>query len=267
MTPVLVAFDTETTGLEPGSRLIELAAVAFRPDGTVVDTFEALVDPGMPLPPDIFAISGISAAMLAGKPHAGDVLRRFSAWVPAQALLIAHNAPFDCGIVGWELLHAGLPMPTQRVLDTRLLAKALGETPDNRLQTLVQHHRWSLLGDPHRALPDADAVRQLYLHARRAARMPEATFAGDPFTAPHRPPKLPKALRCLPTAITEGRQVRLAYRDAKGTESERLLTPYGYAETDKGTYFHGLCHTAAARRTFSAGGVISMALEPAVARP
>jgi len=41
-----VAFDTETTGLEPGSRLLDLAAVAFDDHGTVLATFNQLVHPG-----------------------------------------------------------------------------------------------------------------------------------------------------------------------------------------------------------------------------
>ena len=48
---MFIALDVETTGVEPGSRLIELAAIAFDDDG-IIDIFERTVNPGMPLPAD-----------------------------------------------------------------------------------------------------------------------------------------------------------------------------------------------------------------------
>ena len=161
-----VAFDTETTGTGPSARLVELAAVAFADDGTVCGTFNALVNPGQPIPPHITAIHGISDAAVADQPNAATVLRSFAEWLPLGVTLLAHNAIFDCRIIGHECRRARLPEPAHPILDTCLLARSLGQTIDNSLQTLVQHYGFVLQGDAHRALPDADAVRQYFLRVR-----------------------------------------------------------------------------------------------------
>jgi hypothetical protein len=49
-TPCWVTFDTETTGTGFFDRLVELAAVCFADDGTVLDTFQTLINPGRPIP-------------------------------------------------------------------------------------------------------------------------------------------------------------------------------------------------------------------------
>jgi DNA polymerase III epsilon subunit-like protein len=49
-----LAFDTETTGLFPiMHRLVEIGAVCFRLDGHELATFQTLIDPQVPIPPDV----------------------------------------------------------------------------------------------------------------------------------------------------------------------------------------------------------------------
>ena len=83
----IVAFDTETTGLEPfgGDRIIEFAAVEFRLDseGRIADERRHawLVDPGIPIPRKVQRITGISDADVARQPPfeaiADEVSERF----------------------------------------------------------------------------------------------------------------------------------------------------------------------------------------------
>lgn len=241
-----VAFDTETTGIEPGSRLLDLAAIAFDDRGHVISTFDQLVNPGMPVPADASAVHGITDRVLAGQPSAPEVLAAFRAWLPAKATLVAHNAPYDCDILTWELQHAGLPLPTQAVVDTCRMAKVLAETPDNKLQTLVEHYRLTRSGHAHRALPDADAVRQ-YFTCARSRLAPESAPWSARCSCPAR---LPPAWRELPVWIAGAIPVRIRYTDAQGQITERTFTPYGYAMTGSGLRMHGWCHQADSRRTF-----------------
>jgi len=251
-----VAFDTETTGIEPGSRLVEIGAVAFAADGAVIDRFASLVNPGMPMPPDAAAVNGLDDAALAAAPEAAEVLRRFLAWLPPRARLVAHHAPFDQDMLGWELDHAGLEWPGHQVVDSRLLAQVLGETPDNRLQTIVAHHGWRAAGRPgHRALPDAEMVRRLVLHARERGleRRCAELFAGRRFTAKARcPPRLPRKLGVLPQAIAAGAPLAIVYTDRWGVTTRRQVTPFGFAEVGGTLRWHGWCHLREARRTFVA---------------
>ncbi len=93
-----VFLDVETTGLIPGSdRIIELAMVPFEftSDGRifrVLDALDALEDPGISIPPEIVALTGITNNDVFGKriddAHVDQILRQAD-------LVIAHNAGFD----------------------------------------------------------------------------------------------------------------------------------------------------------------------------
>jgi DNA polymerase-3 subunit epsilon len=258
--PVWVALDTETTGLEPGSRLVELGAVAFTADGLVLDTFETPVNPGMPMPADAVAVNGFEDQALAAAPPAARVLREFVAWLPRGARLVAHNAAFDQGILGWELDRARLAWPEADMVDSCLLARALGDTCDNRLETLIRHHGWPRHGRAHRALSDAHAVRRLVLLARRRG-LNGALLTGQPFRARYRCPRtLPPRVAPLPAAVSAGARVALRYVDAAGIRSDREVTPFGYAQRDETLVWHGWCHLRAARRSFVAERVRALRL-------
>lgn len=95
-----VVFDTETTGIGPSARLVEIAGVRIR-HGVVVDTFETLVHPEMKIPTAVIRVHGITDAMVAQAPKAHAALSAFTAFVGGRAL-IAHNAAFDRGILRHE---------------------------------------------------------------------------------------------------------------------------------------------------------------------
>jgi DNA polymerase III epsilon subunit-like protein len=56
-------FDIETTGLAETDRLIEIGAVRFR-NGKFHSKFESLIHPGIPLPPEVSKLTGITSEML-----------------------------------------------------------------------------------------------------------------------------------------------------------------------------------------------------------
>ncbi len=63
-----VVVDLETTGGSPASSAItEIGAVKTR-GGEVIGEFQTLVDPGLPIPPMIVALTGITDAMLVAAP-------------------------------------------------------------------------------------------------------------------------------------------------------------------------------------------------------
>ena len=93
-----IAIDTETTGLDPrkGARLTEIAAVTVLADRILEDeVFQELMNPGVSIPLSISKLTGITNEMVKGKPGIKEVLERFFAWAPREAILIFHNAPFD----------------------------------------------------------------------------------------------------------------------------------------------------------------------------
>jgi DNA polymerase-3 subunit epsilon len=91
--------DTETTGTDStADKVIELALVVFEychatgTVGRVLETYDALEDPGMPIPPSSTAIHGITDAMIVGQ-RIDDA--RVSQLLESVGLVIAHNAGFD----------------------------------------------------------------------------------------------------------------------------------------------------------------------------
>src|ERR1043166_4426579 len=67
-------FDLETTGGSPEeSRITEIGAVKVR-GGEVIGEFATLVNPGVPIPPAITYLTGITNAMVLPAPEIGSVL-------------------------------------------------------------------------------------------------------------------------------------------------------------------------------------------------
>ncbi|RZS89543.1 DNA polymerase-3 subunit epsilon [Motilibacter rhizosphaerae] len=156
-----VVVDLETTGGSPaaGARITEVGAVKVR-GGVRVAEFHSLVDPGCEVPPFIAVLTGITSAMLLGAPRIASVLPAFLDWCGRDAVLVAHNAPFDVGFLKAAAQEEGLEWPGFRVVDTARLARALvtrDETPDCRLSSLARFFGASTTPN-HRALDDARAT-------------------------------------------------------------------------------------------------------------
>lgn len=157
-----VSFDTETTGRYPlTAEICELAGVKWR-NGKEVGTFSTLLKPSKPMTIDNIQIHGISNQMVENAPLIKDKIAEFHDFVQG-CVLVAHHAPFDLGFVAVEFEKAGLKLPELPIICSSLLArKTIAETPDHRLQTLVQHFKIDG-GQAHRALDDARACLHVSL--------------------------------------------------------------------------------------------------------
>lgn len=116
--------DLETTGTVPGyARITEIGAVRLE-GGREVGTFSSLVNPGVPIPPFITAITGIDDALVAAAPRIDEVLPRFAAFA-RDSVLVAHNAPFDLAFLDYELTRLERRTFPRPALDTLRLARRL----------------------------------------------------------------------------------------------------------------------------------------------
>lgn len=99
-TPLVgICIDTETTGLNYASdKIIELGIVAFQYDPLtfgiikIIDRYAGFEDPGVPLSPEITAITGITDEMVSGQAFDDAKVCRLA---EQASLVIAHNAAFD----------------------------------------------------------------------------------------------------------------------------------------------------------------------------
>lgn len=111
-----LVIDCETTGLTmPGLAdlskqpfIIEFAAARIE-KGKIKKKFEALIYPGVEVSAEITKITGITNEMLKGKQRFKDVLPDIEKMFKGADTLFAHNAPFDCACIGYELSRLGIP--------------------------------------------------------------------------------------------------------------------------------------------------------------
>ncbi len=157
--------DFETTGLSAGrDRIIEVAAVIIR-DGVVVDTFAELMNPGFRMPGFITSLTGISDAMLRGKPAPEVVMPRLRAFL-GEHVCVAHNASFDQRFFLAEMELAAQTHERPFVCSLLLARRLIHGAPSNKLGDLLRH--LCLTPPPglraHRALADVLMTCELWKH-------------------------------------------------------------------------------------------------------
>jgi DNA polymerase-3 subunit epsilon len=264
-----VAFDTETTGLRPSDRLVEIAAVRFR--GDIVEAeWEALIDPGLPIPEEATACHGIRDADVKGCPRAADVLPEFLSFIDGAAL-VGHNAPFDVRILSIELLRAGLVLPDNPVLDTCAIPRRLRvEVPNHRLGTLA--HAFGVpQGRAHRAMADARVAADLLrAYMRELGRPAEdlirfaltqdsallsiRRYAAEP--VPDGP-----FVALMRRARAEGRPVSIVYRSGHNPGKPRRVSPRDLYCLDGIVYLEADCHEAGILKTFRTDRIAAASLD------
>lgn len=178
-----LVLDTETTGLlkpsgtklEDQPQIIELALASVVVDDSdetsaalspyVANEISWLINPGVPLPQEIIKITGITDEMLKDQPSFAAVLPQVIPWFLGAHGMIAHNMPFDRGMLINELKRCGkefaFPWPPQQVCTVAAYQHLTGRF----MKTTALYER--IIGEPlaqtHRALDDVRALVQIVL--------------------------------------------------------------------------------------------------------
>jgi DNA polymerase-3 subunit epsilon len=154
-----VVVDLETTGGAPeAGGIVEVAAVKVR-GGERLGELATLVDPASRLPAFVSALTGLTPRMVDGQPPIAVVLPSLLEFL-GDAVLVAHNAPYDAGFLKAACAEFGYDWPAPVVLDTAALARRVllaDEVRDRRLATLAAHFH-TTVRPTHRALDDARAT-------------------------------------------------------------------------------------------------------------
>ena len=153
--------DFETTGGSADTdRITEIGAVKYR-GGECLGTFQTLVNPGVPIPPYITMLTGITESMVFPAPRIESILGTLTHFI-GDSVIVAHNSRFDMGFLNATLIRDDRDPLANKVVDTVPLARRLvgSEVPDCKLGTLAARLR--LPHQPsHRALDDALATADL----------------------------------------------------------------------------------------------------------
>jgi len=152
-----VLLDLETTGGNPvRDRITEVAAVRME-HGQEVARLCSLVNPGMPVPPFIERLTGISNAMVAQAPRfedlAADLLHLLDG-----AVLVAHNVRFDHGFLQQSFARMDTALKVKTLCTVRLSRSLYPQHKHHGLDALIQRHGLHVT-DRHRALGDVQVMQ------------------------------------------------------------------------------------------------------------
>lgn len=157
-----VAVDVETSGTTPSQhRVLSVAAMTLDPAGHIVDSFYAVVNPGVD--PGPVHIHGLTPAILAGKPSFESV------WPQLKKLLdgrtaVAHNAGFDLSFLQAEVSRFDEQLPCTHFVDTVALAGSLRLGSANlKLGTLADFFHIDQQ-DAHNAQDDTRVLAHIFAH-------------------------------------------------------------------------------------------------------
>jgi DNA polymerase-3 subunit epsilon len=227
--PALAFVDLETTGtIAADDAITEIGVVRVEADPAgnappAVTEWSTLVNPGVPIPPAIQALTGITDAMVRSAPRFAAVADHVAA-VTANALFVAHNARFDYGFLKHAFARVERSFTARVLCTVRLSRRLFPEEDRHNLDSVIARHGLDV-SDRHRALGDARAlwafVQTLYrdlapeaieLAARRVLKTPSL----PPQLAPDAIDSLPEApgvylfygLNALPLYIGKSRNLR-----------------------------------------------------------
>jgi len=158
-----VVVDVEATGAKmPPNRIIELGAYRIHAGG-IVDEFVTLVNPEIPIPRFVAALTGISNEMVQHAPLFAEVAPKWLQFI-SDAVLVAHNAPFDTNFINHEIsrVYPGHRMMNPHICTVTLSRGAVPGLTNYRLETVAQHFSIEI-ADRHRAGSDARATAEVFI--------------------------------------------------------------------------------------------------------
>ena len=158
-----VAFDFETTGLNPKQdRIIEFAAIRFV-DGKPKKRYSTLINPGVHVSPFITGITGISNQMVSTAPDEEDIIDDLFSII-GKYPLVAHNIRFDWNYLLELCKRYNKDIPENPLYDTLQLARAmLFDHPVFNLGALSEFYGLDSSGS-HRAEKDTENCGNIFLY-------------------------------------------------------------------------------------------------------
>jgi DNA polymerase III epsilon subunit family exonuclease len=160
-----VVVDVETTGAKaPPCRITEIGAYRVR-GGRIAGEFQTLVNPEMHIPAFITELTGISNQMVKDAPVFAEVAPRWLEFL-GDAVLVAHNAPFDVGFLNFELgrVFPGRRLANPQLCTVRLARRVFPGLYNYKLHTVAAHFSIHIRRR-HRAADDAHATARIFLEA------------------------------------------------------------------------------------------------------
>jgi len=157
--------DVETTGGNPQSDFITEIAIIVHDGEKVVDTFQSLVNPQVPVPDFITRITGIDNDMLRDAPKFYEIARQIVEMTEG-AIFVAHNARFDYSFIQKEFRRLGFTFTRKQLCTVKWSRKLIPGLSSYSLKNLCGELE---IENPqaHRAMSDTQATTTLFEHLLR----------------------------------------------------------------------------------------------------
>jgi DNA polymerase III subunit epsilon len=172
--------DVETTGGRPthGDRITEIAIVRVQ-GGEIIDVFETLVNPQVPIPPMISRLTRITSDMVRTKPVFSEIAHDVASRLEGH-VFVAHNAAFDWRFVSHEVFRSiGQSLTGETLCTVRLARKLLPQLPRKNLDAVANHYSVTIPPEArHRAAGDAIATAKVLLSLLKEAEERSVTTWG-----------------------------------------------------------------------------------------
>jgi DNA polymerase III epsilon subunit family exonuclease len=153
-----IAFDVETTGLNPYSdRIIEVGAVLFE-NGEITASYGTLINPKVSVPQSATTVNQITNDMIKTAPIEIDVYQDLVQFLgdalDNETAICAHNAKFDMDFLSQTLIRMGYKGAIGYI-DTLSLSRKLVKGLENHKQNTIALHFGINNDNSHRAVSDA----------------------------------------------------------------------------------------------------------------
>lgn len=127
--------DIETTGGFAQNHSITEIAIAIHNGEKVTDWYETLINPGIPIPTHITALTGITNEMVENAPTFNQVASKIYQLLQPH-IFVAHNVNFDYSFVRQQLAQAGFDWNAKKLCTVRLSRKIFPNFPSYSLGNL-----------------------------------------------------------------------------------------------------------------------------------
>lgn len=176
----LMIFDFETTGLDTfNDHIIEIGALKTL-RGQVIGEFSELIQPPVVVSELITQITGITPALLEGKPRIAEILPKFLAFIEGS-ILVAHNADFDMAFLRTECQRLGIQISWPAFCTLKMARQIHPNLESRNLDTLAKHYGLTFEAR-HRSIGDCKVTNGVLQSMLKSCS--EATWqAMQPFAA------------------------------------------------------------------------------------
>ncbi|MDD3976046.1 MAG: 3'-5' exonuclease [Candidatus ainarchaeum sp.] len=154
--------DLETTGLSPQKdKITEIAAIKVK-NNKIIDKFECLVNPEIPIPVQITEITGITDSMVYRQKTIDKVLPDLNNFLK-DSIIVGHNINFDYSFLKNNLnKYLNLEIDNKTLCTYKLAKKIFPKIVSCRLNSLCNYFNIENK-NAHRAMSDVLATNNLFL--------------------------------------------------------------------------------------------------------